>query len=89
MCRRLDLESPGRPKPRFCKIPCRISTCSLAAFVGETAALVRRGGGLDCPGGNFLLYNRNPYRKDGFGAARIGLAVLPSPRIVALPEFSK
>jgi hypothetical protein len=47
------------------------------------------GGCLDCPGGNFMLYNRKPYGKDGFGAARIGQAVWPSPRIVALPEFSK
>jgi hypothetical protein len=55
---------------------------------GRDSGLVCRGR-LDCPGGNFLLYNRNPYVKDGFGAARIGQAVLPSPRIDALPEFSK
>ncbi len=55
---------------------------------GRELEQVCYGGRLDCPGGNFLLYNRNPYVKDGFGAARIGQAVLPSPRIV-LPEFSK
>jgi hypothetical protein len=30
------------------------------------------GSRLDCPKGNFLLYNGNAYGKDGFGAAPIG-----------------
>ena len=57
-------------------------------MASRESELVCYGGCLDCPGGNFLLYNRNPYAKDGFECARIGQAVLPSPRIV-LPEFSK
>jgi hypothetical protein len=38
---------------------------------GWDSAMICYGSRLDCPLGNFLLYNGNAYGKDGFGAARI------------------
>jgi hypothetical protein len=39
---------------------------------GWDSEMICYGSRLDCPDGNFLLYNGNAYGKDGFGAARIG-----------------
>jgi hypothetical protein len=42
------------------------------APAGWDSEMICYGSRLDCPKGNFLLYNGNAYGKDGFGAARIG-----------------
>jgi hypothetical protein len=41
------------------------------APTGWDSEMICYGSRLDCPDGNFLLYNGNAYGRDGFGAARI------------------
>jgi hypothetical protein len=51
----------------------KISGLSEAPILGRNhSEMACYGSRLDCPKGNFLLYNGNAYGKDGFGAAPIG-----------------